>query len=308
MNSILFVNHRTPECGVEQMGSRYYRNLMETRKYETYYIDVDKYEEFEHWYNVIRPAAVIWNFYSLATMGWFSTSVLTDRAEAKHVAIYHELPLENVGFDLILHQDPNSPDKFAHWSLPRSIPEWNGFTIVQTIPTFGSFGFGIGGKGFARLVRMVNEEYDVANIHLHIPFAAFGDADGKGARAHAEDARRANVKPDIQLTIDHDFWKEADLLEWLAGNDCNAFLYDPHHGRGISGTLDYALAVRRPIAITKSEQFRHVWTIEDRICVENNSLHDIIALGSKPTDKFRQMWSREAFVASFEQALESLGV
>lgn len=303
------MNHRTPECGVGQMGSRYYRNLRESEKYDCYYIDIAERVEFEYWCRKLVPAAVVWNFYSNATMPWFNRQLLEQyNPTSAQVAIYHELPLESLGFDLILHQDPDSPDDFAHWSLPRSIPEWDAFTIAPEIPTFGSFGFGLGGKGFARLVKMVNEEYDFANIHLHIPFAAFGDADGKGAKAHADDARAANLKPDIQLTIDHDFWSENDLLSWLAGNTCNAFLYDPHHGRGISGTTDYALAVNRPLAITKSFQFRHIWTVDESFCVENKTLHEIIEQGTQPQDKFRKMWSREAFVKSFEEALESIGV
>lgn len=311
---VLFVNHRQRECGVEQFGSRYYRNLAETKKFETFYVDVDEYDEYASWYNEIKPAAIVWNMYSGATMPWCSREVIDEhRAECKQIGIYHELDISDKNFDLILHQNPFPTDDFPNWALPRSLPLYTPtpFNYEDEPPRFGSFGFGLGGKGFARLVKMVQDEYDHACIHLHIPFAAFGDADGTSARAHAYQARNVVYKPGIQLTIDHQFWPEEQLLEWLAGNTCNAFLYDPHEGRGISGTTDYALAVRRPLAITHSHQFRHVWSVDDSFCVDGDhpkSLHDIIAAGTEPTDKFRSLWSREAFVASFEAALESIGV
>lgn len=310
MKKVLFVNHRTKECGVEQLGSRYARNLKESQKYHVEYIDVDHAVEYLYWVDQLKPDAVVFNFYSGATMGWLSNGLINSkRDEFKQLCIYHELPLESKGFDLLLHQDPNPTDTFPHWALPRSIPEYNANRWADhEIPTFGSFGFGIGGKGFDTLVKMVNAEFDEAVIRLHIPFAAFGDADGTSAKAHAENARRENVKPEIDLEIDHDFFTEDQLLNWLSFNTCNAFLYHEHYGRGIASTTDYALAVKRPLAITRSWQFRHLWSVDDSFTVEKSSLREILERGSAPTDKFREMWSRQAFVASFEAALESLGV
>lgn len=309
MKTVLFVNHRTKECGVEQLGSRYYRNFAESSNYEVHYIDVDEASEYLYWVEQLKPDAVIFNFYSGATMHWLSNELIeSNRNNFKQLCIYHELPLESKGFDLLLHQDPNSSDEFKHWSLPRSIPEYNENPPQPLVPTFGSFGFGIGGKGFDTLVKMVNAEYDEARIHLHIPFAAFGDAQGVSARAHVENAQRENVKPGITLTVDHSFLPENVLLDWLASNTCNAFLYHEHYGRGIASTTDYALAVKRPLAITRSYQFKHLWSVDDSFTVERSTLKEIIAMGSAPTDKFRQAWSRQAFVTSLELALESLGV
>lgn len=296
------------------MGSRYYRNFAESTRYVVHYIDVDERWEFQHWFDRIQPAAVVWNYYP-STLWWLSDELIDAlRPQAKQVAIFHEVDISGKGFDLILHQDPNPPSSvdFPYFPLPRSIPAYDidnpADVFPSSIPRFGSFGFGIGGKGFDDVVRKVCAEYDEAAIHLHIPFAHFGDADGTGARAHAANARAALSKAGVTLTIDHDEWAEVVLLDWLASNTCNCFFYHPHHGRGISGTLDYSLAVKRPLAITHSEQFRHVWSIDDSFTVEQHSLHEIIARGSEPTDKFRSLWSREALVKSFEAALESIGV
>lgn len=310
MQNILFVNHRQKQCGVGEMGSRYYRNLSESQHYNCFYIDIDQLDEYLYWFNQIKPAAVVWNYYSTATMPWLTQEIIKSKqSESRQLAIYHELPLESLGFDLILHQDPNPPDDtFPNWALPRSIPVYDKEVILNSIPKFGSFGFGLGGKGFDRVVETVNREYDKAEIHFHIPFAYFGDTDGRLAKSLAKKILSIETKPNINVSVDHEWWEEDQLLDWLASNTCNCFFYEPQYGRGISGTTDYALAVKRPLAITHSWQFRHLWTLTDSFCIENHSLREIVARGSSSTDRFRKLWSREAFVKSFEDALGSLGI
>lgn len=309
MTHVLFVNHRTRECGVNQLGKRYYDAFRESKRYIVDYIDVDERHEFEYWFNELRPSAVIWNFYSGQTMYWLANEVIENhRAEAKQIGIYHELDLSSKGFDLLLHQNPITTDNFPHWKLPRSIPEYNTIFIPPEITTFGSFGFGLAGKGFDTLVERVNKEYDRALVRLHISYAAFGDPTGSGAQWWIDESRKRITKPGIELEVTTDFWPEEQLLDWLAHNTCNAFFYGANHGRGIASTLDYAIAADRPLAITRSEQFRHIWSIDDSFLVENQTLQQIIDRGSAPLEQFRRMWSREALIDSFEQALMSLGV
>lgn len=310
MNVVLFVNHRKPECGVQQAGKKYYDIFRHSSHYQVHYIDIDAAEEYEHWARVLNPQAVIWNFYSGATMPWLSNErIEAHRNDWKQLCIYHELPLESKGFDLILHQDPSTLDTFPHWVLPRALPDYHRAVLSDPeIPTFGSFGFGLGGKGFNTVVQEVCKEYDEATIRLHIPFAAFGDADGAGARWWASEAQRNLTKPGVTLEVTHEFWSDTFLMDWLALNTCNCFFYGENYGRGISGTLDYALAVNRPLAITPSYQFKHVWGVDRECLITEHSLHEIIASGVGHLQTFHERWSPQALIAAFEGALESLGV
>ena len=70
--------------------------------------------------------------------------------------------------------------------------------------------------------------------------------------------------------IHTDFVNENDLLIFLQSNTMNIFLYDNLHGRGISSTIDYALSVRRPLGISDSFMFRHIYS--DEICLYKNSI------------------------------------
>lgn len=92
MKRVLFVNHRVKECGVEQLGSRYYRNFKESQRYDVEYVDVDRYDEYAYWYDQLKPAAVIWNMYSGATMPWCSREVIDEhRSESKQLVSFTSL-------------------------------------------------------------------------------------------------------------------------------------------------------------------------------------------------------------------------
>ena len=140
---------------------------------------------------------------------------------------------------------------------------------LPTTTTIGSFGFGTGGKGVEALTAIVQDSYENAIIRLHLPHAKFGDADGSKARAIVAHYSSILYKPGIKLEVSHDFLEEDRLLEFLAQNTINAFLYNRSDDRFISSAIDYALAVQRPIAIRRSSMFRHIWDARPSICIED---------------------------------------
>jgi len=80
-------------------------------------------------------------------------------------------------------------------------------------------------------------------------------------------------KDGVKLVTSHEFLEKEQLLDFLAQNTLNAFFYDRCEGRGISSAIENALAVHRPIAITRSNMFRHVLSenpsiTEPPICIE----------------------------------------
>lgn len=306
MRTVLFVNSREKNCGVHQYFARLTRPLIDETKRQ-FYIDIDTKHEFDYWCSELHPTIVIYNHYAGAALPWLSREVVdSNRNKFKQAGIYHELPLDHLGFDIILHQDPTATDTFQHIPLTRPIPVYKNNYEYSPIPIFTSFGFGLGGKGFSRLANIVNKEYDRAIIRLHIPFATFGDKSGQGAYSWINDARSKITKPGIELQATHHFLSEDDLLDLLAQSACNCFFYDENYGRGLSGTLDYALAVKRPFAITKSWQFKHIWSITDAMLIENNSLSDIIAMGIGYLDIFHNLWSPEKLIQKFDEIFMSM--
>lgn len=302
---VLFVNHLEHACGVYQLFKRLTAPVVASND-DYHYIETNEEWEHDHWVNILQPEIVVYNYYfSGVTMGWLTVhKIASQRDKFKQLCLFHEGNIDDKGFDLILHQDPTNEDTRYH-NLPRQIPECIRSGTVNTIPHIGSFGFGLGGKGFTRVVEQVVREYDEAIIRMNIPFAHFGDANGDGARGWASACQAiAAKKPGIELYITHTLLPEHELLNFLVLNDVNCFFYDENYGRGISSTIDYALAVRKPIAITKSWQFKHIWN--DKLFIEQNTLRGIIQQGITPLQEYYNKWNNTTLINAFNTAFEKV--
>jgi hypothetical protein len=189
----------------------------------------------------------------------------------------------------------------------RLILPYTNMTSLPEIPTIGSFGFGIADKGFERVIDIVQEEFDVANIRILMPFNDIVDKKGKQhALATAKKCRLRVKKPGINLQISHDFLSKQSLFDFLAANTINCFFYDVDKCRGISSTIEHALAVQRPLAINKCGMFRHVMHAIPSICIEDTSLKMIISNGVLPLVPFYNEWSEAAFIADYEQIIDKI--
>ncbi len=188
----------------------------------------------------------------------------------------------------------------------RLIPQYLNTYKFPEVPTIGSFGFGITGKGFERVILTTQDEFDEAIIRLHIPFGQFCDNDGQHAMLIAMQCKKLIKKPGIKLIINHDFLDKKQLLDFLAQNTINAFFYDKYLGRGISSVIDYAIAVQRPLTIAKSSMFRHIIPAIPSICIEDSTLRQIIKHGFEPLSHFYNDWSETNFIWDYERILEKV--
>jgi SAM-dependent methyltransferase len=170
----------------------------------------------------------------------------------------------------------------------------------------GSFGFATPNKGFEDLVRAVHAEFDKAVIRFNIPSADFGDKDGSNAKRIVEACRVLITKPGISLDVSHDFLSKHQVLDFLAQNTLNVFLYQDKRGRGISSTTDYALAVDRPVAVSDSIMFRHLHDIEPSIVYGRTSLKEIIDHGTSPLRKLLLDWDASNLIWEYERIVDSV--
>ena len=301
---ILFLNHTTENCGVYQLGKRVGITLEGYALPRVLYCELEAEWEYEALIQEYQPHLIVYNYYP-STMPWLNHFVLQRHPDIAHACIFHEVPTEI--FDCYIHIDPSFEEHGKHFSIGRIIPDYtNTFPAPEKI-TIGTFGFGLGGKDYHSLVGKVNAEFDEAVVRLHVPYAHFGDADGQGAGHWVELCRRSITKPGIELEVSHDFLPEEELLDFLAQNTINAFHYavEGMHGRGIASVTDYALAVDRPIAITKSYMFRHMHPLAPEICMENHSLREIVAFGTTPLQRF-QAWDKYRLVEEFRRIHDSI--
>ena len=95
------------------------------------------------------------------------------------------------------------------------------------------------------------------------------------------------------------------LLDFLAQNSLNAFLYEYQNGRGISSVVDHALAVKRPLALTRSSMFRHVNGTRPPITMEDARLSDILARGFTPLARYARGVDAENLRWDYERIVDS---
>lgn len=310
-NKILIVSHKEQQCGVYQFGRNVAEALGRSKKYSFVYTECAAEEEFKSVVANIKPIAIIYNYYP-STMPWLNKKVLL-KINVPHIGIIHEVTQDVADttndsfFDYHVAPDPTlllkNPLVFK---TGRLVPEYENSYALPDVPTIGSFGFGTAGKGFERLISTIQNEFDEAIIRLHIPFAAFGDADGSSAHAISQRCKEIIVKPKISITISHHFLDQQQLLDFLAQNSMNAFFYEQNNGRGISSVIDFALAVQRPIAITKSAMFRHLYSVSPSICIEDSSLKQILNNGFRPLMKYRSEWSESNLIWDYERTIDTV--
>ncbi|AFV24574.1 hypothetical protein Mpsy_2370 [Methanolobus psychrophilus R15] len=329
-NRVLFVTHKKCQCGVYEFGENVFDALKLSKKYNFIKVECSNINELKEHFEKERPIAIIYN-YMPATMPWVTSaifrygilknniadipvpqigiihSIMQNIADSvkqgKKYAIYHP-EFANRLFDFYIAPDPTlllkNPYVFKHG---RPVKEY-----VNKYPTsdklkIGSFGFAK--TGYEDMIELVQSEFDEAEIRLHIPFAKFGDIDGKKAKSIGNDCRKLLRKPGITLSISHDYLDEEAVLDFLAQNTINVFLRDDK-GRGISSVIDYALAVNRPIAISNSRMFRHILDSKPSICVAEKPLREIINNGTTPLIKYTKEWTPENLCWEYERIIDSI--
>ncbi|MEG3970455.1 methyltransferase domain-containing protein [Microcoleus sp. T2B6] len=309
--TILIVSHKQKQCGIYQYGVNITEALQKSDRYAFAYAECSNYTELKNAVAQTNPAAIIYNYYQ-TTMPWL-TKEMVRQYQIPQLGIMHDFTQEDADkvtrelFDWHLCPDPtlveNNPIVFK---TKRLVPAYINSQNVPNIVTIGSFGFGFSDQGCERLVSLVQEELERAKIVLHLPFNNVVDRQGQYALATAENCRKIISKTGIELIINHEFLSKQQLLNFLASNTINAFLYDPLKYRGLSTVIDWALAVQRPIAVTKTKVLRHLSSVISNISVEHKTLKEIIQNGVAPLVPFYNEWSEDSFIVDYENILNKV--
>ncbi len=311
MSKVLFVNHKESQCGVYEFG-RNIGHALEKSALGFIYQECSSAGELHQ--TVIRhaPDAIIYNYHP-ATIVWLTPSV-TRKIKLPQIGIIHEVTqtvadrADNSLFNFHIAHDPTlllkNPIVFK---AGRPISTYENMYQIPSIPTIGSFGFGTPGKGFENIIKTVQKEFDEAIVRFNIPFATFGDHDGENAKRIAADCRKLIVKPKIDLQISHEYLEPDQLLDFLAQNSINVFLYEQQGiQRGISSAIDLALAAKRPIGISRNSMFRHILDAVPNICVPESELKTIINNGTAPLEKYYREWSEKTLCWDYQRIVDDV--
>jgi hypothetical protein len=315
-SKILFLNHKAQKCGVYEFGHAIGNVLVHSKKFNFFYREADTWREFYEIFQQEEPEIIIYNYYP-STMGWIGKKngifVNAHKIRAIQIGIIHEVTQEIADktndfiFDYHIAADPTLILKNPIvYKTGRLIPHFQSDPPKNEIVNIGSFGFATEGKGFIKIIDKVQEEFSEAIINLNISFAKFGDEKGDNARNIAEIAHRKLIKKNIELNISHEYLTTQGVLNFLSKNDLNIFLYDQQDNRGISSATDWAIAVKRPLAVTKNSMFRHLFHCVPSICIEDNSLKTILLNGVNHLERLCEEWSPENLLLDYERIIDDI--
>lgn len=283
MKKILFVNHNAEKCGVYQYGANIFNTIKKLQGFTFSYTEIADLDHLIHAIKLHCPEAIIYNYHKV-TMSFLDIHLLKKMSQIIHICLSHELTqleinnLNKDSFDYYLFQDPelieNNPIVFK---IGRVIfPYENRFKETE-IPTIGTYGFGFKNKGYQSLIKIVEKEFKSAIIRINISPHSILDPYGYKAEELKNDLFKIKSNPEINLEITNYFFSQEQLLDFLAMNSINVFMYDPIDipslKGGISSAVDQAIAVKRPIAITNNNLFRHLFFVQPSILVKHTDIN-----------------------------------
>jgi hypothetical protein len=220
-------------------------------------------------------------------------------------------PEANHGWQFIIADDPSVKETKHVFTTNRLLPGAPTVSYVEPEkPIIGFQGFGPPHKGIARLAHKVQEEFDEATLRLHIPFGFYEDLihgyKGSNAYARANEVKQIITKPGIDVIITHDLLDTQQIIDLLAQNTINCYFYDYLDGCGLASSPDYALAAKRPIAVTRSHQMRNYWDLEPSVLIENSSIKQIIANGTTPLEPLYKAYSKESVWQDYTRVVNAM--
>jgi hypothetical protein len=308
--NILFLNHKAKQCGVYQYGIRLYDILQKTENNINYiYKEIESFNEYNILITNTEINIIIYNYHG-ATMPWLN--IHTIQKYKKNIGIFHEPDYNNynlfnipiyIGMTMETNSDYIPRPIFENIIYNNVNNEFINYYIDKNIPIFGSFGFGFNNKGFDKIVKMVNEQYDEAIIKLVIPCAHYGPKQTE-IDMLIQKCRIHITKPGIILITTSEFFSNEELLYFLNSNTMNIFLYDIMPGRGLSSVIDYAISVKKPIGISDSNMFRHIY--DDSICLYKNTIKDCLINSTKYVEKLFTENTNDKLILKFKNIIESI--
>jgi hypothetical protein len=310
MAKILFVNSDKEADGLTDYGRRFNHVIQQSQKHKVKYIEVSHVQNIEIIATYFKPDIVIYNYHKM-TFPYLPVITKNGIGKYKQVLIYHEYGNDCFS-DAIIHVDTTKTDDVSKqfFSVPRPLYDTDFKFTKNDIPHFGSYGFGGHHKNFDFAVHLIVEQFEEAVINFNIPCCHF-DYDiniRKGILNNCKQIVKDSGK-NIKINISEDFLNYDDLIKFLNKNDCIIFMHadrDNIADLTLSASTDYALMAKKPIALSKSNMFRHFENVNPSVYAADRSLIDIINSGIEPLQSMYEANGTKAFLEKFEWIIDNL--
>lgn len=305
-------------CGVALYGKLWSDALVDLESYNFQILYTDSINDTINTIQKLQPQVVFYMWHVSAT-NWMSDPVIRNQfPQIKHVAIHHDLTQDIVDNFSIEHHNGGFP--YAITANPTIVGKHNVFVTTKlippsptipyqesSIPIIGYQGFAFAHKGIARLAHQVNQEFDECILRFHMAKSWFSDPNGMGIIQRINEIKAAITKPKIQVQVSTGMMETQDLVNWLSQNTINCYLYDFPLAAGLASAPDYAIAARRPIAVSNNHMLRHFADCTPSVILsEHNTLMQIVANGFSPIEPLYQAYSKENFLQDWSKIIDHL--
>lgn len=306
-------------CGVGLYGQLWSDALVKSSDLDLQVLYTDSLVETIEKITMELPDIVVYNFHYM-TNPWMADSIFKQSfPNIKHVAIQHDLmqdmidnnnfnPMHHGDFDYFITANPTLRGNDKVHVVNKLIPCKP--TVEYTdvgCPIIGYQGFGFNYKGILRLAYIVNEEFDECIFRLHMVHNYYSDRDGSQANQRINEVMSVITKPGIKLEFTHDMLSTQDLVNWLAQNTINCYLYDYPNPAGLASSPDYALAAKRPITVSDNHMMMHFYNLNPSVIIHKPyTIRQIIENGTAPLEPLYQAYSEENFLNDWKNAIKRI--
>ena len=312
MKNILFVTGESKECGIYQYADSVFEILKTSKKYKfTFLATNDMQDLFDHIdedvYDENNTIAVIYNHHP-HTMSWLNSGVtrpIKNSGLVKQIVIFgHEHLNKFTGVDHYIHTDPRVEQYENEYPGIPPITYYDDIQYSKPNETIriGTSGIGNRTKDLPTLIRLINDQFteDVI-LNLHVSDGVFVDPSGKLSGALVDQCLSL-ANSNVKINFTRDFLSKRNLISWLNQNDINLYWYQTPDVPGVSGSIDRALASKKPFGVNDSSFLSHVR--RDFNDLTKVSIKDIIATGVEPLQEFYDAWNPTNLLNLYEDIIE----
>ena len=310
MKKVLFVNSKAPQDGLTDYGRRFNTIISKSSKHKIKYIELSNISNIDIQLSIFKPDIVIYN-YHVMTFGNMNAFTSSKKGQFKQMMIYHEYGA-SLDVDGIIHVDSTKLDNIEKkfFSIPRPVFDYDYAPIKNEVPAITSYGFGGYHKNFDKSVSLICDQFEKAVINFNIP-KCFFDYDINIRKNIITECKKIvhECGKDITINISEDFLEGKLLTDYLAKSDLIIFSHADRENKNdltLSASTDYAMEARRPIALSKSNMFRHFEKAQPSVYTCDRTLPEILASGIDPLKEVYQDHCEDSFRKKFDFIIDQM--
>jgi hypothetical protein len=306
IKNIAIVSGPKPNCGIFYWGGNVFEILKKSKKYNFYHLKLSSYSEFKEQTEFVD--GIIYNWHK-TTMPWCTTDVFLETSIPQFLIHGHTANVEMIdftGIDAFISVNPSikfDDPKFYAGFRPIVYYDDIQYFPPSEILKIGTTGIGDDSKNVKYILQLINLQFTepvIFNVHQSV-----GDytRDNKNILQQKLNALKSLAKSNVIINYTTDRFTDYENVRWANNNDVNVYVYPNYDSQGVSGSIDKALAARKPIAVNNSNFFDHIRCDQNNL--EITPLKEIIQHGLTPISKYYDMWNPNTFLEQYENILEN---